>query len=63
MIIMYVMGRTLDCPEGYRGINCSDVCPPTTYGIRCMQKCQCSSCHHVYGCNITLKTTGKKLCR
>ncbi|XP_078341640.1 uncharacterized protein LOC111108070 isoform X2 [Crassostrea virginica] len=43
------------CPAGYYGVNCSFPCPPTTYGSNCAEQCSCSntSCHHVYGCNVT----------
>lgn len=51
---------TVDCPEGYRGINCTDVCPISTYGPGCRQTCNCLPCHHIYGCNVTLKTEGKQ---
>lgn len=44
-----------DCPVGYTGDNCSDVCPPHTYGKLCSQSCKCTSCHHIFGC----MTTGK----
>lgn len=48
----------VECPAGCYGDNCSDVCPAPHYGIPCFQKCDCLSCHHVYGCSPTL-TKGK----
>lgn len=45
-----------DCPVGYTGDNCSDVCPPHTYGQLCSQPCKCTSCHHIFGCMTTGKT-------
>lgn len=45
-----------DCPVGYTGDNCSDVCPPHTYGKLCSQSCKCTSCHHIFGCMTTGKT-------
>lgn len=47
----------LECPAGYYGTNCSKVCLASYYGIRCVTKCECSPCHHVYGC--MLMTTDK----
>ena len=43
------------CPAGYYGDNCSLPCPPRTYEGNCAEQCSCSStsCHHVYGCNVT----------
>lgn len=46
-----------DCPVGYTGDNCSDVCPSHTYGKLCSQECTCISCHHIFGCNVTEQTT------
>ncbi|XP_034308401.2 uncharacterized protein [Magallana gigas] len=42
-----------DCPAGYFGHNCSDMCTEPSYGIQCGQKCNCSACHHIFGCNLT----------
>nr|XP_034329469.1 uncharacterized protein LOC105331273 [Crassostrea gigas] len=46
-----------DCPVGYTGDNCSDVCPPHTYGKLCGQPCKCTSCHHIFGCMTTEAST------
>lgn len=40
------------CPAGYYGINCSDVCSTSYYGIGCTTKCECTPCHHIYGCML-----------
>lgn len=50
---------TIVCPEGYNGTNCSEVCYPPTYGPECKQTCNCSSCHHIYGCNTTSGKEGE----
>lgn len=46
-----------DCPVGYTGDNCSDVCPPHTYGKLCSQSCKCTTCHHIFGCMTTEAST------
>ncbi|XP_061188737.1 multiple epidermal growth factor-like domains protein 10 [Saccostrea echinata] len=41
------------CRPGFRGYNCSLICPENYYGRRCQRKCQCHNseyCHHVCGC-------------
>lgn len=47
------------CPAGYFGFNCSSECNPPSYGLGCVERCDCDPCHHVYGCNLTLSTRGK----
>ncbi|XP_052680082.1 uncharacterized protein LOC128160794 [Crassostrea angulata] len=42
-----------DCPAGYFGLNCSDMCTQPSYGFLCNQVCNCSACHHIFGCNLT----------
>nr|XP_034307274.1 uncharacterized protein LOC117682853 isoform X2 [Crassostrea gigas] len=42
-----------DCPAGYFGHNCSDMCTQPSYGIQCGQKCNCTACHHIFGCYLT----------
>lgn len=42
-----------DCPIGYFGDNCSDICTPPSFGLFCAQKCSCLECHHIFGCNFT----------
>ncbi|XP_052679434.1 uncharacterized protein LOC128160192 isoform X1 [Crassostrea angulata] len=43
-------GVCKECPAGFFGTNCSAECPALYYGIGCLQNCDCSPCHHVYGC-------------
>lgn len=45
------------CPAGYYGINCSDVCHTSYYGVGCITKCECSPCHHIYGCMLFTTVT------
>uniref|UniRef100_A0A8W8M0P6 Uncharacterized protein n=1 Tax=Magallana gigas TaxID=29159 RepID=A0A8W8M0P6_MAGGI len=45
--------KFVDCPAGYFGHNCSDMCTQPSYGIQCGQKCNCTACHHIFGCNLT----------
>ncbi|XP_052679865.1 uncharacterized protein LOC128160570 [Crassostrea angulata] len=45
----------IECPAGYFGVNCTNICPPLYYGIMCLQKCDCSTCHHVQGCISTTR--------
>ena len=43
----------LECDPGFYGDNCSLTCPTNYYGLRCGNKCHCSSekyCDHVRGC-------------
>lgn len=50
-----------ECPAGKYGDNCTVVCPPSSYGTLCLHKCDCLTCHHVYGCSSTPLTEGKIL--
>lgn len=49
----------LACPAGYFGTNCSEKCWTHNYGIGCSRTCECSPCHHIYGC--LLVTTVKPM--
>lgn len=42
-----------DCPPGYTGYNCSEVCPSPYYGLGCTHTCNCSECQHISGCIST----------
>ena len=44
-----------ECSPGFAGDDCTDPCPYPRYGALCNDTCDCSSssCHHVFGCNIT----------
>ncbi|XP_062595823.1 uncharacterized protein LOC134257198 [Saccostrea cucullata] len=40
-----------ECPPGYFGFNCSQICPELSYGHLCRLKCSnCTNCNHIYGC-------------
>lgn len=60
MILSILIELILACPPGYHGDNCTNICPSDAYGDSCGQKCTCSPCHHVYGCNYTTFDTGGK---
>lgn len=47
-----------ECPSGYLGDSCSEVCPSSHYGAGCRQKCNCTACHHIYGCIQTRTING-----
>lgn len=49
----------IDCPVGYYGDNCSEICPTPHYGLKCGKQCDCLSCHHIYGCFSTFSIVGK----
>lgn len=49
----------VECPPGYYGDYCNTLCSYPFYGSLCTQKCTCSPCHHIYGCNSTQHTTGE----
>lgn len=53
---------SLECPEGYFGYNCSEVCQAPSYGLKCALKCGCSLCHHIYGCLPTIGIQGIQMC-
>lgn len=58
LLNMYVLKTLLSflgCPAGYYGANCSFMCFKPYYGTGCVTKCECSPCHHVYGCKLTTK--------
>lgn len=62
VLYMYAIDSILKfevCPAGYFGFNCSSECNPPSYGLGCVERCDCDPCHHVYGCNLTLSTRGK----
>lgn len=42
----------IECPVGYRWINCSLECPYPLYGKMCQQECLCNKnqCESVNGC-------------
>lgn len=44
----------VECPAGYHGDNCTNICSKQYFGSNCAQKCTCSPCHHIYGCNVTI---------
>lgn len=44
----------VECPAGYHGDNCTNICSKEYFGSNCAQKCTCSPCHHIYGCNVTI---------
>lgn len=46
-----------ECPAGYYGDYCSEICRYPVYGSLCSKTCTCSPCHHIYGCNSTHVTT------
>lgn len=48
----------VECPIGYFGQNCSDICPWPTYGALCSKVCECQPCNHEDGCISTEETTG-----
>lgn len=59
-IIVSVKYKIAACLPGYHGENCSSVCPPDTYGHVCENNCNnCSTCHHVYGCDWMFTREGK----
>lgn len=43
----------LDCPPGYYGKNCSNICKQPYYGMSCLNECNCSEseCNPIFGCN------------
>lgn len=43
----------IKCPSG-----CSEACTPLHYDSACREKCNCTPCHHIYGCNQTLVMEG-----
>lgn len=45
-----ILFQCLECPAGYFGDNCTDICLSSYYGRYCVQKCKCIPCHHIYGC-------------
>lgn len=43
----------VECMPGYRGVNCSKMCPPGYFGRLCKLQCHCSSdmyCEPTSGC-------------
>lgn len=50
----------MKCPDGYHGIDCTNPCSPPSYGSGCVKTCNCSPCHPIYGCVITINYKGKK---
>lgn len=48
-----IMFQFSECPLGYFGDNCTNICPSSYYGRVCVHKCECSPCHHIYGCVST----------
>ena len=40
------------CPSGYFGSNCSSQCPYPSFGLRCVDECNCnpSICDPRFGC-------------
>lgn len=51
LVLSYIyFSMYIVCPDGYFGQNCSKPCTPGLYGPGCVEKCNCSHCHHVYGC-------------
>ncbi|XP_052680044.1 uncharacterized protein LOC128160742 [Crassostrea angulata] len=49
-------GDCKECPLGYFGDNCTNICPSSYYGRLCFHKCKCLPCHHIYECvSTTLK--------
>lgn len=47
----------IECPAGYHGDNCEDMCSLNTYGSGCGQICSCTPCHHIYGCTLPTLST------
>lgn len=52
-MIEEIMFQFSECPLGYFGDNCTNICPSSYYGRVCVHKCECSPCHHIYGCVST----------
>lgn len=47
-----------DCPAGYYGKNCTDKCNNHTFGLLCLETCDCPVCHHIVGCVSTTVNIG-----
>lgn len=58
LIFIYAVLLCVACSAGYYGANCNQLCPPYLYGLGCKQTCDCTSCHHIYGCITSIKTAG-----
>nr|XP_034306588.1 cell death abnormality protein 1-like isoform X2 [Crassostrea gigas] len=43
-----------DCPAGYYGNNCTDKCKHPTFGLLCLETCDCPVCNHIVGCISTV---------
>ncbi|XP_056000371.1 multiple epidermal growth factor-like domains protein 10 isoform X2 [Ostrea edulis] len=45
----------VQCDPGFRGINCSELCPRGVFGRRCQSACpqECQYCHHITGGCLT----------
>lgn len=56
IVFIYIL-FILDCPSGFYGVNCSNVCSTPYYGVGCAMKCECVPCDRIYGC--LLFTTDK----
>ncbi|XP_034306494.2 multiple epidermal growth factor-like domains protein 10 [Magallana gigas] len=42
-----------DCPAGYFGNGCTEKCVLPSFGRACSDTCNCSFCHHVFGCILS----------
>lgn len=47
-----------DCPAGYYGNNCTDKCKHPTFGLLCLETCDCPVCNHIVGCISTVVNKG-----
>lgn len=61
LIFIYAVLLCVACSAGYYGANCNQLCPPYLYGLGCKHSCDCSSCHHIYGCITSTITAGRQI--
>lgn len=50
--------KFLDCPAGYFGNGCTEKCVLPSFGRACSDTCNCSFCHHVFGCILSSEFKG-----
>lgn len=50
--------KFLDCPAGYFGNGCTEKCVLPSFGRACSDTCNCSFCHHVFGCILSSESKG-----
>ena len=51
-LFLNVLNYIKACPPGYYGNNCSGQCPFPSFGLKCLEECNCSQseCDPEFGC-------------